>query len=90
MHDVIDNRDRQRFELVEHGQTAFADYRTQGDKIILSHVEAPIGLRGTGAAARLMEGVLSIVRDRGLKVSPICEYALAYMKRHPEFADLQA
>ena len=89
MHDVIDNPDRQRFELIEHGQTAFADYRTESGRIILSHVEAPIGLRGTGAAARLMEGVLSIIRERGLKVAPTCEYAAAYMSRHPEFADLR-
>jgi len=90
MHDVIDNSDRQRFELVEQGQTAFADYRTEAGRIILSHVEAPIGLRGTGAASRLMEGVLSIIRERGLKVAPVCDYAEAYMSLHPEFADLRA
>ena len=90
MHDVIDNPDRQRFELVEQGQSAFADYRAEAGRIVLSHVEAPIGLRGTGAAARLMEGVLSIVRERGLKVAPTCDYAAAYMSRHPEFADLRA
>jgi uncharacterized protein len=90
MHDVIDNRELHRFELVEQGQTAFADYRVEDDRIILSHVEAPVGLRGTGAAARLMEGVLAIIRERGMKVSPVCTYAAAWLSRHPEFVDLRA
>ena len=33
MHDVIDNPDLQRFELVEQGQTAFADYRAEAGRI---------------------------------------------------------
>ena len=52
MHDVIDNAAAHRFELSEQGQTAFADYVVQGDVLTLPHVEAPVGLRGTGAAAR--------------------------------------
>jgi predicted GNAT family acetyltransferase len=90
MHDVIDNRSGRRFELLEQGQVAYADYEIDGNRLILSHVEAPVGLRGTGAAGRLMEGVLSIARERGLKVTPVCRYAAAYMGRHPEFADLKA
>ena len=90
MHDVIDNRERQRFELQERGQIAFADYQLRGDKLVLPHVEAPVGLRGSGAAGRLMEGLMSIVQERGLKVVPVCSYAASWLERHPEFADLRA
>ena len=90
MHDVIDNRERQRFELQERGQIAFADYQLRGDKVVLPHVEAPVGLRGSGAAGRLMEGLMSIVRERGLKVVPVCSYAASWLERHPEFSDLTA
>ncbi len=90
MHDVIDNREHQRFELQERGQIAFADYQLRGDTIVLPHVEAPVGLRGSGAAGRLMEGLMSIVRERGLKVVPVCSYAAAWLERHPEFSDLRA
>ena len=89
MHDVIDNRERHRFELQERDQIAFADYEIQGDRVILTHVEAPIGLRGAGAAGRLMEGLMSIIRERGLKVTPVCSYAQAWIERHPEWADLR-
>ena len=90
MHDVIDNREDHRFELVEQGQTAFANYEVRGDRLVIPHVEAPVGLRGTGAAQRLMEGLLLIARERGMKVQPICSYAASWMSQHPEFADVRA
>ncbi len=90
MHDVIDNRELKRFELQERGQVAWADYEVRGDRVILPHVEAPIGLRGSGAAGRLMEGLMSIIRERGLKVTPVCSYAVTWIERHPECADLCA
>jgi hypothetical protein len=90
MHDVIDNTARSRFELEEAGHVAFADYRRRDSVLVIPHVEAPPALRGTGAAARLMEGVLAIVRERGEKIMPTCSYAAAYMKRHKQHHDLIA
>lgn len=90
MSNVTDNPAERRFELVEQGLTAFADYRLHGKELILPHVEAPPELRGTGAAGRLMEGVLTIARERELKVVPTCSYAVAYFRRHAEWQDLLA
>jgi predicted GNAT family acetyltransferase len=90
MTEVTDNTERRRFELVENGLTAFADYRLHGGVMVLPHVEAPMPLRGTGAAGRLMAGLLEQVRARGLKVMPTCAYAAAYIRRHPQYGDLVA
>jgi predicted GNAT family acetyltransferase len=87
---VSDNQERRRFELIEQGLTAFADYRRNGDVLVIPHVEAPIPLRGTGAAGRLMAGLLDRIRAQGLKVLPTCPYAAAYIRRHPEYSDLLA
>jgi predicted GNAT family acetyltransferase len=87
---VTDNAELRRFELVENGLTAFADYRRHGDVIALPHVEAPVPLRGTGAAGRLMAGALDLIRAEGLKVRPSCPYAAAYIRRHPEYGDMVA
>jgi predicted GNAT family acetyltransferase len=87
---VIDNPDLGRFELTEQGLTAFADYGVRGDRVVVPHVEAPVPLRGTGAAGRLMEGMLEIIRARGLKIVPLCPYAALWIRRHPEYADLVA
>ncbi len=90
MSDVVENTAQSRFELTENGLPAWADYRRQGDRLVIPHVEADPGLRGTGAAGRLMEGVLEVARRDGLKVVPLCGYAAAYIRRHKEHHDLLA
>lgn len=87
---VVDHPERGRFELEEQGLVAIADYRLAGGRLMIDHVEAPLALRGTGTAGRLMTGVLEEARRRGLKVVPICSYAAAYIRRHPEHQDLLA
>ena len=86
--DVVDNIERRRFELTENGLTAFADYRREADQLVIPHVEAPVPLRGTGAAGRLMAGVLDLARAKGLRVVPRCPYAAAFIRRHPQYQDL--
>lgn len=89
MAEITDNTARNRFELVEEGKLAFADYRLAGDVLTLPHVEADPALRGKGAAGRLMTGILELARERGWKVLPVCGYAAAYIERHPEYGDLR-
>jgi len=88
MSDVIDNTARGRFELEEQSRTAFATYRRSGNVVTIPHVEAPPELRGKGTAARLMEGIAQLARERGLRIAPRCPYAAAWFRRHPEARDL--
>lgn len=90
MSEVVDNRARHRFELVENGALAYAEYDLKDGVMVVPHVVADPALRGSGAAGRLMEGVLAAIRARGLKIDPVCPYAEAYLRRHPEHADLLA
>ncbi len=87
---LIDNRARSRFELEIDGQVVFADYRRRGTDLIIPHVEAPPALRGTGAAGRLMQAVMEQARSEGAKVTPLCSYAAAWLRRHREHHDLLA
>jgi len=79
---------RARYERDEQGLTSWADYRLQGDRLYLDHVESPVALRGTGAAGRLMEAVAEDARARGLKITPICGYAAAWLRRRRDYADV--
>lgn len=88
MNEVTDNQEESRFERIENGKLAFADYVLSDGILVLPHVEADPALRGTGAAGRLMEGVLAVARQSGWKVRPICGYAVAYIQRHPAHQDL--
>ncbi len=85
---VTDNQARHRFELVEGGHTAFANYRRDGSELVIPHVEAPLPLRGKGTAGRLMEGIAALARERGERILPLCSYAALWFRRHPEHADL--
>lgn len=77
-----------RFEWEEDGHVAFADYMRQGEVLVLPHVEAPPALRGTGAAGRLMEAVVAHARAEGLKLRPVCSYAVAWFARHLKDQDM--
>lgn len=79
---------RGRFELNEGDGIVFADYRRDGPRLEIWHVEAPPHLRGTGAAGRLMQEVMEHVRAGGMKVVPYCGYAAAWIRRHPDFRPL--
>ena len=91
----LDNRDAQRFEQTFAGAdgesgAVFADYAAQGSTRILLHVEADPALRGSGAAGQFMQALAEHARAEGLKLTPRCGYAVAWLKRHPEFDDLKA
>jgi predicted GNAT family acetyltransferase len=88
MTEVTDNAALSRYEMVVDGVTAFVTYTRQGERLTLVHTEVPKALGGRGIGSSLATGVLEHVRSRGLRIVPKCEFIAAFIKRHPEFADL--
>jgi predicted GNAT family acetyltransferase len=86
--DITNNTAQSRFELIEQGHTAYADYRQDENTLSIKYVFAPEALRGQGTAGRLMEGIASLARARNLKILPICGYAASWLRRHQEHHDL--
>ena len=80
--DVIDNRQASRYEYTVDGHTAFANYRRDGQVLTVLYVEAPPELRGTGAAGRLMEGIVADAQRQNLSIVPVCGYAAAWLRKH--------
>ena len=85
---VLDNTARARFELAEGEGIAYATYRLSGNVLTIPYVESPVALRGKGTAGRLWEGVAAHARENKLKIVPICGYAAAWFRRHPEHDDV--
>jgi predicted GNAT family acetyltransferase len=52
------------------------------------HTEVPAALAGHGIAAALAKFALDNARERGMDVVPKCAYVAAWIKRHPDYADL--
>ena len=86
MGELRDDAAHRRLEMDVRGQTVFANYRRDGQRLLIDHVEAPIGLRGSGAAGRFMEALTAHARRERLTLTPICSYAVHWLQRHPEQA----
>jgi predicted GNAT family acetyltransferase len=87
-HNIIDNPDKGRYELMIDGQIVFANYRIDSDTLFINYVESPEALRGSGAAGKLMEGIMQIAEQQKLQIVPICGYAGSWIRCHPQYQNL--
>jgi hypothetical protein len=88
--DVTRNDARRRFEAAVDGHTGVLTYREAAGRVTLIHTEVPAELRGRGVAGELARAALEDARRRRVLVRPLCPFVQAFMKRHPEYADLVA
>jgi predicted GNAT family acetyltransferase len=88
---VVDDPSARRFEARVGDQMAgFSEYRLKPGQIVFTHTEVDPAFEGQGVGSRLAAGVLDAARQRGLAVIPLCPFIRAYIKRHPQYADLVA
>lgn len=90
MSEVVDNHDQNRFELRKDGEVATAAYELAGSTITFTHTVVPSSLEGQGVGTRLVAAALDAARDRGLRVVPQCSFVAAFIRKHPDYADLLA
>jgi uncharacterized protein len=84
------NAEDPRFEATIDGHTSVLTYRETAGRVTLIHTEVPLELRGRRIADTLARAALDDARRRGLRVRPLCPFIQAFVKRHPEYADLVA
>lgn len=56
--------------------------------LIIDHTGVPDAFRGQGAGLRLVTRAVEDARAAGKKIIPLCPFANAQFKRHPEWADV--
>ena len=76
------------FSVEVGGYIGALNYDLRGDTMTITHTLVPEAIGGRGVAAELMRVALQTARAEGWKVVPMCSYAVAYLRRHPEYADL--
>ncbi|MGN6580332.1 MAG: GNAT family N-acetyltransferase [Bordetella sp.] len=90
MIDITHDESRGRFACIVDGYHCELDYRVDGQRMVILHTGVPHQVGGRGIAADLTCAALDTARSRGWKVLPLCSYAEAYVRRHPEYSDLLA
>jgi len=57
-------------------------------QIIIDHTEVPDAFRGQGIGVKLVQRAVEDARSSGKKIIPLCPFAAAQFRRHPEWADV--
>jgi predicted GNAT family acetyltransferase len=76
--------------LVGELEAGYITYAERDSEVILFHTEVDGSVEGRGLGSTLVSGALDDIRARGLQVVALCPFVRAYLKRHPEYADLVA
>lgn len=79
---------QRRFEAVVDGEHCTLDYELAGTTMTITHTRVPEAVGNRGIAAALMEAALAHARASGWRVVPKCSYAVAYLRKHREWADI--
>jgi predicted GNAT family acetyltransferase len=79
----------QRFSTVVEGHQAVLDYRVSNRVMSITHTGVPPAIAGRGIAAELMHAAVRAAGAAGWTINPVCSYAAAYMRRHPERSERQ-
>ena len=86
---VVDNPAELRYELWTAGAMVGSIlYTLEDGAITLVHTDIDPAYEGQGLGSVLVRGALDDIRSRGLKLHPVCPFVVAYIRRHPEQADL--
>jgi predicted GNAT family acetyltransferase len=87
---VVRRPEERRYELLVGGEHAGElVYRERdGGVVAFLHTEVDPGIQRRGLGTALVTAALDDLRERGLRVVPICPFVDAFVRRHPEYADL--
>jgi predicted GNAT family acetyltransferase len=87
---VLEENDAKgRYVYRANGAEAEMTFSKAGEHlVIIDHTEVPDAFRGQGIGLRLVTRAVEDARAAGKKVIPLCPFANAQFRRHPEWADV--
>ena len=62
--------------------------RASARLIIIDHTDVPEALRGKHIGNLLLEHAIAEARAGGAKIFPLCPFAAAQFRKHPEYQDV--
>ena len=86
---VVHRPDLTRYELhVDGALRGVADYRERDGRLVFTHTEVDVPLRGKGYSSALVRFALDDVRASDRRAGATCWYVHEFAEQHPEYADL--
>jgi predicted GNAT family acetyltransferase len=77
------------FATARDGSVAEMTFTKIGDhQLIIDHTEVPDTFRGQGVGLKLVTRAVEDARAAAKKIIPLCPFANAQFRRHPEWADV--
>lgn len=77
------------FHRAGDGTDAELTFSKAGERLlIIDHTEVPEIFRGQGVGVKLVARAVEDARGNGKKIMPLCPFAAAQFRRHPEWADV--
>mgnify|MGYP001811405959 CR=1 FL=1 len=82
---------RGHFAAIEdNAEAGSIHYTTAGTNMIISHTEVAEEWEGKGVGKQLVEATVLHARSAGWQIIPLCTFALAVLKRNPQWQDVVA
>jgi predicted GNAT family acetyltransferase len=90
-YEVVHLPERERYELRQQGSTiGYLAASGRGDTLLMPYIEIQPAHRGRNLSSVLLRRALEHVREKGLKVRPLCPVVAAFLRRNAGFHDLLA
>jgi predicted GNAT family acetyltransferase len=86
---LIDNTDDNQYEFHIEGYIPKIEYiKSVNGEIYLTHTEVPYELEGKGVASQLVQKALKDIKEKGLRLIPLCPFVVGYIRKHPEWKSI--
>lgn len=88
--EVRDNPEKRQFEAYVDGKLAgFSAYELTDGGIMIMHTEVDDAYEGQGVGSAMVRQMLDLIRADGeLKVTVLCPFVNAWLRRHPDYQEL--
>ena len=88
LHFQLDQSGHRYGAFLDGQEVAFAEVDAISiDRLLIKHTEVLPDFEGRGIGGSLVLHMLEDARRQGRGVIPICPYAAAYIKRHPQYME---
>ena len=85
---LYDNEMTNQYEVSIDGKLSRIEYIKTKKEIYLTHTEVAKGQEGNGIGKEMIAEALADIKNKKLKLVPLCPFVAGYIKKNPEWKEL--